>query len=196
MHYTGLDDTQLLKLLQEGDEGAFAEVYNRYWKRVNTVALNFIKSPEAAQDAVQDVFIKIWNSRENLLHVRELKPYLFVTARNQIISSLRNKVFHISLDAEEGVEEETFLPEKQLSYKESVALLQKAIELLPPQQQRAYQLSRDGGLRYEDIAQEMGISRLTVRTHISKAIQFIRQYLTDHEVNPVFLLIFLFWKAP
>jgi RNA polymerase sigma-70 factor (family 1) len=194
MNYSALDDIELLKFLQEENEEAFAELYNRYWKRIYTMALTYTKSPEAAQDIVQDVFLKIWIKKENLLQVREFKPFLFVTARNLIISSLRNQVFYVTLDPEEGIEEDTLLPEKQLSYKESLDLLHKAIELLPPQQQRAYQLSRNEGMRYEDIAQEMGISPLTVRTHITKALSFIRKYLTDNAVHPVLLLMILLCK--
>lgn len=194
MNYPALDDIELIKILQEENEEAFAELYNRYWKRIYTMALSYTRSPEAAQDIVQDVFLKIWIKKENLLQVREFKPFLFVTARNLIISSLRNRVFHVNLDPDEQVEEETFLPERQLSYKESVGLLHKAIDLLPPQQQRAYRLSRNEGMRYEDIAQEMGISALTVRTHITKALRFIRKYLTDNAVHPVLLLMILLCK--
>lgn len=194
MNYPALDDIELIKILQEENEEAFAELYNRYWKRIYTMALSYTRSPEAAQDIVQDVFLKIWIKKENLLQVREFKPFLFVTARNLIISSLRNRVFHVNLDPDEQVEEETFLPERQLSYKESVGLLHKAIDLLPPQQQRAYRLSRNEGMRYEDIAQEMGISALTVRTHITKALSFVRKYLTDNSVHPVLLLMILLCK--
>ncbi len=84
------NEKALLEQIAQGDEAAFATLYDRHWKRVYTIALQYTKSPEAAQDIVQDVFIKIWVNKENLLQVREFKPYLFVTARNMIISSLRN----------------------------------------------------------------------------------------------------------
>ncbi len=107
---------------------------------------------------------------------------------------MRNKVFHLYLNSEEQVEEEALLPEMQLSYKEAVNLLHNAIAMLPPQQQRAYLLNRNEGMRYEQIAGEMGISPLTVRTHISKALSFIRQYLVDNAVHPVILIVGLVLK--
>ncbi len=191
MSFSNLNDIELLQLLQQDNEEAFAELYNRYWKRIYTQALSYTKSPEAAQDIVQDVFLKIWINRKNLHQVREFKPYLLVTARNFIISSLRNKILHVALDPEEQIAEEMLLPERQLSYKQSVGLLHKAINLLPPQQQKAYNLSRNERLRYDDIAREMGISPLTVRTHISKALDFIRKYMTNNDVSPVFLIFLL-----
>src|SRR6478609_2574931 len=141
MNYSAFDDLQLLRFLQEENEGAFSEIYKRYWKGVYLTALTYTKSQEAAQDIVQDIFVKIWSHKENLVNVREFKPYLFVTARNHIIGSLRNKIFHVDLDADEPIEEEILLPESQLLFKEAVNLLHKAIELLPPQQQKAYKLS-------------------------------------------------------
>jgi RNA polymerase sigma-19 factor, ECF subfamily len=184
MSFSNLDDKQLLELLRQGNHEAFEEIYLRHWKRIYTVAILYIKSPEAAQDIVQEVFLKIWTSKEKLPEIRQFKSYLFVSARNLVISSLRNNVFHVSLDPEEPVKEDVFLPEMQLSYKESLGILHKAIELLPPQQQRAYKLSRNVGMRYEQIAEEMGISRLTVRTHLTKALDFIRKYLKGQGVHP------------
>lgn len=194
MNYSELDDGQLVMLLQDGNEEAFAALYNRYWKRIYTIAFPYLKSQEAAQDVTQDVFVKLWTHKEHLAEVQAFRPYLFVMARNMIISSLRNKVFHEYLDGDGPLEEELLLPERQLSFKQSLALLHQAIEQLPPQQQKAYKLSRDEGMSYEQIAQEMDISRLTVRTHISKANQFIRKFLTDNAVHSAVLLIMLFCK--
>ncbi len=194
MNYSKLDDKELLPLIYKEDENAFGEIYNRYWKRIYATALNYLQSSQAAEDIVQDVFLKIWTNKDKLLQIREFKPYLLVTARNLVISSLRNKVFHLYLNSEEQVEEEALLPEMQLSYKEAVNLLHNAIAMLPPQQQRAYLLSRNEGMRYEQIAGEMGISPLTVRTHISKALSFIRQYLVDNAVHPVILIVGLVLK--
>ncbi|MEI6950461.1 RNA polymerase sigma-70 factor [Paraflavisolibacter sp. H34] len=194
MDYAALDDKRLLELLQEENERAYGELYRRYWEKIYSQALAWLKSPEAAQDIVQDVFLKIWTHKETLLQVREFRPYLLVSARNLIISSLRTNVFHAYLDPEAPLEEEVLLPEKQLSFKESVQLLHQAIEQLPPQQQRAYQLSRQQGMRYEDIAREMQISKLTVRVHISKAINFIRKYLEKNYVSLLAIELLLLSK--
>jgi RNA polymerase sigma-70 factor (family 1) len=194
MNYTAQNDIELIRLLHDGNEEAFAEIYNRYWKRIYTLALSYTKSPEVAQDIVQDVFLKLWLNKQNLLHVQEFKPYLLVASRNLIISSLRNKVFHVSLDEDEQIEEKILLPEKQLSYKESTALLQQAIQLLTPQQQRAYKLSRMEGMKYEQIAMEMDISISTVKIHVSKALNSVRKFLTDQSVHPVLLILILLEK--
>lgn len=101
---------QLLQLLKEENEDAFTEVYNRYWKRIYTIALTYLKSPEAAQDIVREVFVKIRTNKDVLVQVKDFRLYLFVVARNSIINGLCNKVFHTSTDTYEKEEEEIFLP--------------------------------------------------------------------------------------
>lgn len=191
MNYTALSDSDLVRFLQEENEEAFAELYNRHWKLIYFLAIKYTKSAEISQDIVQDVFLKIWLNRNNLSHVREFKPYLHVAARNLIISSLRNKVFHVTIEKGEEIEEEYLLPEKQLTYKESVVLLSQAIEMLTPQQKAAYHLSRNEGKKYDEIALEMGITVSTVKNHMAKAIRFIRNYLTDNSVHPIILILIL-----
>jgi len=194
MQYTALSDADLLHFLQEENEEAFAELYGRYWKNIYFLAVKYTKSSEISRDIVQEVFLKIWINRNNLGHVKEFKPYLHVAARNLIINSLRNKVFHVSIENGEEVEEEYLQPEKQLSYKESVILLNQAIEMLTPQQKAAYQLSRNQGKKYDEIASEMGITVSTVKNHMTKAIQSIRDYLTDNNVQPIILILVLLGK--
>ena len=191
MDYTTISDIDLVGLLQNEDEEAFVEIYNRYWKRVYFLAFKYTKSEEASKDIAQDVFLKLWINRNNLNNIRDFKPFLFVSARNLIISSLRNKVFHVELDEDEILKEDTLLPDKQLSYKESLGLLNEAIEQLPPQQKIAYRLSRNDGKKYEEIAAEMGISISTVKIHVSKAIGFVRNYLINNSVHKAILILII-----
>ncbi len=194
MDYTSISDIDLIGLLQNEDEVAFVEIYNRYWKRVYFLSFKYTKSEEASKDIAQDVFLKLWINKNNLSHIREFKPFLFVSARNLIVSSLRNKVFHVELENEDILIEESLLPDKQLSYKESLGLLNEAIERLPPQQKIAYRLSRNEGKKYEEIALEMGISISTVKNHLTKAIGFVRIYLINNSVHNAILILLILGK--
>ena len=66
MDYTTISDIDLVGLLQNEDEEAFVEIYNRYWKRVYFLAFKYTKSEEASKDIAQDVFLKLWINRNNL----------------------------------------------------------------------------------------------------------------------------------
>lgn len=191
MIYTAYSDLELLEFLKDGNEDAFSEIYHRYWKNVYKIAFKYTKSNELAEDIVQDIFLKVWNNRNHFIHVKEFKYYLFVMARNQVITTLRNNIFNIDIEIKQDIKEETLVPEQQLSFKEAMGIFKRAIESLPPQQKLAYQLSRDSGLKYEEIARRMGISISTVRIHISKAVQSIRKYLKKNDLEPIIVLFYL-----
>ena len=103
-------------------------------------------------------------------------------------------MFHVELENEDILIEESLLPDKQLSYKESLGLLNEAIERLPPQQKIAYRLSRNEGKKYEEIALEMGISISTVKNHLTKAIGFVRIYLINNSVHNAILILLILSK--
>ena len=193
MSDTGLHiDHDILVQAAGGEESAFRHLYDNFHRQVFNQAYSYLQSAERANDAVQEVFLKLWATREKLSEVRNFKSYLFIIARNIIISDLRKKVLHKYLDEEAAmVEEDTILPDKQLSYKESMELVQKAIDALPPQQKKAYTFSRTLGLNHEEIATEMNISPETVKTHIKQALKSLRKYLSDRHVDLAMLIIFI-----
>lgn len=184
------NEKELLQRVAGGDTAAFARLYDAYWNKIYSMSMLYMKSPQAAQDIVQDVFMKLWDKRQSLPEVQAFRPFLFVMARNLLISRLRATFFHEDLAAAEGepMKEKWLLPDRQLSYKESVQLLHQAMDQLAPQQKKAFQLSRTEGLSYREIAEKMQISPLTVRTHISTALASIRLYLNNHALH---LMIFL-----
>ncbi|HKP32095.1 MAG TPA: RNA polymerase sigma-70 factor [Chitinophagaceae bacterium] len=176
-----------------GDEHAFRVLYDTYYDLVYRRAFTFLHSSELASDVVQEVFIKIWNYRAKLPEINNIKNFIFVVARNQIITDLRRKAlvsYNVNEDADVA-EDESFLPDNQLSLKQVRAIVNDAIEQLTPQQKIAFKLSRNEGLSYAEIAKQMELSPLTVKTHISKAIQSIRQYLDSHATD-LSMILFLF----
>ena len=195
MDYTKINDTDLFKFLQEDNQEAFAEIYNRYWKTIYYVAIKYTKSNQLAQDLVQDIFLKIWvNRTHNFAHVKDFKSYLLITARNQIISAFRKKVLYQNIENIDIIEEEILLPDKQLFYKELLVSFNKSIGMLPRQQKKVYQLRREEKLKYHEIAKLMGISVSTTKNHMSKAILFIRNQLTDKNAYPMIILMMLIVK--
>jgi RNA polymerase sigma-70 factor (ECF subfamily) len=187
------NERELLLCVANGDANAFTQLYDHYWNRIYSLARVYFKSAQTAEDVVQEVFLKVWLSRHTLPEVRAFRPFLLVMARNIFISKLRGTVFHVELGEDEaGLPPDDYLqPDYQLTMKEYHQLLNEAINALPAQQQRAYRLSRDGGKTYEEIAEKMQISPLTVRTHMSKALASIRQFLIDRSVHLAIIFLLL-----
>lgn len=187
------EERALLQTIAQGDPQAFSVLVSRYWNIIYSQALVYVKSSQAAQDIVQDVFMKIWEKRQALPEIERFDAFLFIIARNHIISGFRKKIALPLPEAiEENVPEESSYPDDVLACKELQEVIASGIELLPSQQRTAFLLSREEGLTYDAVAIQMGLSRETVKKHIGKALQFLRQYVRAHaDITYILLLYFL-----
>lgn len=168
--------------ISKGDETSFKILFEAHWDRIYSVAFTFTKSAMIAEEMVQDVFVKIWLRRTELSSVRKFSDYLFIVARNHILSVLRKKIVEEPFAAHlaEYFKDISNVPDQQLLCRETEALVLQAVEKLPHQQQMVYTLSRQQGLSLDEIASRLSISKHTVKSHMSKALHFIRQYLHTH----------------
>lgn len=181
------NERELLVQVALGDRRCFTELLHRYWNKVYTQAITYLRSAELAQEITQDVFLKTWESRHQLENLENFSLWLFVVTKNRVFTELRKKKPTVVSLGEEK-EETSLLPDYPLLYKEASALISKAIQELPPVRKKAFTLSRIEGRSYEEIAGELGISRNGVKDHIVKALHFLRNYLKAHSGDLVFLI--------
>lgn len=173
------NEIELLCRVAKGDETAFRLFFDHYWGKIYSVALSLTKSAELSEEIVQDVFLKIWLKKEQLPSIKKFESYLFIVARNHILNQLRSKSsYHpFTTHLEQYFTASVVSPEQEMLLKETNQLVYQALEQLPPRQREIYQLSRNEGLDANTIARQLGISKLTVKSHMTKALQFIRHYL-------------------
>lgn len=190
-----LEDLALLKRVSLRDEQAFAELYNRYRKKVYTYSFKILKYPDRAEDIVHEVFLTLWQY-DNLESILNLDAYLRVVARNQTLKLLRRQQLELKSNKNMFVEwqEVHNETEQEILLHDTYAQLSQGVAQLPPQQKKVYQLCREEGLKYEEVAEQLSISRLTVKTHMQHALRFLRAYLTSHtDVVGLFLLLKIFY---
>ncbi len=174
-------ENYFLHLLSRGDHTAFEYLFKTYKDRLYSFILNLTGSQATAHDVVQEVFLKVWQNRETFAAAGNFGAYLFTAARNYAINGLRrNSRIHLIIAGSEGDQQDPHSLESLLSAKELKALIDQAIETLPPQQRRVFELSRSGGLKYEEIATTMGISVSTVRNHMIQALKTIREFVRSN----------------
>lgn len=174
--FTGFPDQELLRLIKADDEAAFAEIYKRYWMLLYNTAFGIIRDDHAAQDIIQEVFIRIWHGRHTL-EISSLKPYLQQAARFGVLKAIRaqktdqafyDRLAAITIDV---------LADNLLLYKEQQDLFEKLLSGLPENVKEAFYLSRENNLTYKQIAARLNISEKTVEKRISKALQYFRDNL-------------------
>jgi RNA polymerase sigma-70 factor (ECF subfamily) len=173
-------DRQLIDLLKAGDETAFAEVYDRYAENLAGFASSKLYSLEDARDIIHDLFVKLWEDREQLNITSGLKPYLFTIARYRIIDKIRRNITReeyavmvqsLSTNHQPGVEQ-------QIAAKELQQSIEKSLDELSPRIKEIYQLSRDEHLSISEIAEKLNLSEQTVKNQLSTALKHLRQSLT------------------
>lgn len=184
----------ILHQIASGDERAFYELYQRYSARCYSMALSYLRSAFTAQDAVQEIFSKVWQQREALPGIDNFEAWLTTITKNVLINQLK-KMIPVSF-----IQDDDQLPDitatqstnSYIDYRELEKFLQRAIDQLPQRQREVYWLSRTEGLSHKEIAAKLNISYNTTREHMSQALKNIRDYL-EKNYGALGLLIALIW---
>ncbi|MEO7215222.1 sigma-70 family RNA polymerase sigma factor [Mucilaginibacter sp.] len=173
-------ENELLLRVAGGDEHAFSELFNTHHQLLGTHIYRITGSAELAEEVVQDVFLKIWLSRESLAAVQHFKAYLFVISKNHALNCLR-KLAKERL-RQKTIEENAMvlIPEESSGLDAYYSLLDEAIDHLPPQQQKVYLLSRHKRLKYDEIASQMGLSRETVKKYLQASTHSITNFVQSN----------------
>lgn len=172
------EKTVLLRVAQ-GDEQAFRLLFGAYHQPLAIHVYRLTESAELTEEIVQDVFMKIWMSREALVEVERFSAWLFTVSKNYTLNALRSIARERSRQQAWAADnEETDTKDERQGYYYS--LIDKAIQQLPPQQQKVYLFSRHERLKHREIAERMGISTETVKKYMQLAIASISDYVREH----------------
>lgn len=171
------DDILLLKLIKSGDEHAFKYLFDTYFVSLCRFMNLYLKDHRESEENALDIFMYIWEHREDIDIRISFKAYLFQAARNKCLNSLRKKRDTVSLD-----EVATTLKEKEdtsLEVEELNNLIEEAVMALPEKCREVFVNSRIENLTNQEIAEKMQLSVKTVEAQITKALKRIKEHLGD-----------------
>ena len=185
------DEQNVLTQAAQGDERAFKLIFDAYQPRVYTFALHYLKSAHQAEEAVQEVFVKLWRKGSALADINNLEQYIFMVTRNHALDCLRRRSVraNIHVPLQDTHDAPTTDTEDTILLHDTRRLLEEGIANLPPQQQRVYRLCRQHGLTYQQVAQQLSLSDQTVQRHMKLALRFLRNYLEKNGAAGVLLLV-------
>lgn len=172
----------LISKLNIGDYPAFTYIFSAYYKDLVIFASKYTNDYDNAEEIVQDIFVKLWEEHKSVNIKRSLKSYLLKSVQNRCIDWCRHmkiKQKHCEYILEN-------LPlyihdtENYILYSELHEKVQDTIRLLPHQISEVFCMNRQQGLKYQEIADRLGISIRTVEVRIGKALSLLRQYLKDY----------------
>ena len=186
-------DDQLLHLIAKGDDKAFSKFYQLTSSQLYNAIMIYIKDQAVASEIMQVCYIKIWEHRQELQQVKCLKDYLFILARNaafdhfkkvtiqiRLLSKMKHQMVELHDDVNSVIEE-----------KEFDQIFHQVISRLPKQQRQVYMLAMEEHLSYDEIAEQMQVSKFTVKRHLELSRRFVRRYVRLYLQEPTLPIILL-----
>jgi RNA polymerase sigma-70 factor (ECF subfamily) len=169
----------LIRSLKSGSQQAFDSIYRLYARQLYSFSLSYTKSPEDAEEIVQDVFVRLWNSRATIRQEETLRSLLFILAKNLLINAYRRKVNHpIYEEYVEYLEVHSDADaDRTILYEEFVVEFQKSLHQLPPTQQKVITLSKRDELSNKEIAAKLELSEQTVKNQLSIGLKTLRSLI-------------------
>ncbi len=173
-----MSEKELLLTLKTGNRHSFTVLYNQYWSQVYNFSRLYLTSRDAAEEVVQEVFVKVWESREFIREDDNFKGLLFIITRNLIFNQSRksfNEDFYkITMLA---AMEQSYDMEAEIDAKNLREYIDQLIADLPPKRKLIFTMSRNENMSYKEIAEKLNISEKTVENQISSAIKYLKQNL-------------------
>lgn len=174
----------LVKKLKEGDHEAFEQVYDLYKDRIIGNLLRILKDRSLVEELTQDLFLQIWNNKEDIDLEKSFKAYVFTIANNLAKNALkrayhdlkmRSAILSVSQQSYEHIEQE-------IEIKDNKKLLYDLLDILPPKRKHIFILCKIEGKTYEEVSQMLNVSHNTINDHIYKANLTLKKYCIDKNV--------------
>jgi RNA polymerase sigma-70 factor (family 1) len=191
-----LEENDIRNRIAEGDETAFTELFGHYYSILLPFVSRFTHSEADAEEVLQETFVRVWLSREQLPEIDNLRSWIYTIASRQCLMVLRanlNNRKKISA-LHQQTSGATDQVQDSASLSEITRLVGEAVARMPGQRQRIYRLSREAGMKPQAIAAELSLSVSTVKNVLVLALKEIRSHLAEsgHVVPLIYLLLHFF----
>jgi len=178
-----IEDSVLVSRLHDDDIGAFDILYHKYHHAIYRNIYKITKDKEISQDILQDVFIVLWEKRYKIKSDQSVSGWLFVISFNRSISYLRKKLREtLAIDATYKDQTESDIEQIQATH-DQYCLLYSAIDQLSPQKKKVFTLCKLDGRTYEEAAEELNISKHTVKEYLGHAVLSVKNHMKEHQVE-------------
>lgn len=185
-------DGKLIARFRNGDIEAFRKIYESFCEPLYRFAYSYLKDSFEAEEIVQDVFLKVWEKRDEADEQKSFKSYLYRITVNRVFNELKHRVVKQKYEQHalnfDEITGET--PESSIQFQELNKKIEHLLNQLPEQQRNIFIMSRWKGLSNTEIAESLSLSIRTVENQIYRASKFIKLHLNDDYPIVILLIIF------
>lgn len=178
--FASYTDEQLVASVREGNDAAFAELFNRNWDRVFGMVYSRIKDRATTEGITQDIFMKLWDKRADLT-IDNFQAYLYTCVKNRCINYIESKI----AQRKHWERYKVFLPVEDDSTNKAIAFndlkeaLEKGLNTIPEKSKQIFALSRFEGQSVKEIAGKMNLSEKAIQYHLTRSVKELRVYLKE-----------------
>ena len=182
-------DQNIFEAIRHDDRQAFERLFREYYRPLTAYSFRFVRDLPTAENMVQDIFLKLWQNRREIIITTSLEHYLFRFVRNHSLNQLdkakvRSGYLRMRIESESDHEDYTpFFPEPGLLDK-----IEAAISALPVKRQEIFRMAREEGLKYREIAEKLNLSVKTVEAQMTLALKYLRKALKEFHPNVLFFI--------
>jgi RNA polymerase sigma-70 factor, ECF subfamily len=176
------------KVVQDGDYIAFRDLFTRYYRSLCNYSMRVVATREVAEEVVSDVFVKLWKNREQIEVHTSFEAYMYRAVRNQSLDYLKLKMHRVhERESLESIQwnlayADHYTPVEEVVFNEFYDRVETYINDLPRQCQLIFRMSREEGLRYREIADQLNISIKTVETQMGRALKTLRERVPENRL--------------
>lgn len=177
--YGSYSDSELAFLLTQGDELAFTEIYNRFYGLLFIHASKRLSDDEEAKDVLHQLFESLWLKRLQVAPDGNLSAYLYTAVRNRVLDVFAHQKVESKYteSLQDFIDQDHVSTDYLVREKQMARLIEQEIDALPPKMREIFILSRKEHKSHKEIALELGLSELTVKTQVKKALRILKSRL-------------------
>lgn len=186
--YSTYKDHELLDAIRHDDDGAFAELFKRYGKQVYKMAYSRVRSREAAEEIVQNLFIAFWDKRTTQ-SIDNISSYFYTAVKHKVLNVIESQMVQKKYwdYYKNFIPRQENLTEQTVEFNELLAAIEKRIEYLPEKSKKVFRLNRLEGHSITEIANALNLSEKAIEYHLTRSLKELRLHLKD------FIISFVIW---
>ena len=192
------DEADVLQRLTQGDQRALQQLFDWHYVSLCRVALRLVHRAEVAEEIVQDVFVYLWEKRDDYQISTSAAAYLARAVRNRCLNHLKSRAarYDWSQEIQDYQHPVDTAPDDTLQVTELTAALEHILPQLPERCQLVFSLIRYEERSYQEVADQLGVSVKAIEYHMGKALRLIRQHLVRYGYAAILFIDFLLGEGP